>query len=97
MADADSIAGAQRCLFGTSAENHCGASAAVHVLIDESGVPTMSCYEHASWWDTHPCLDAHVITAACGLPGTTWMYGNPGHCVIEGLEQVDALVREVSA
>lgn len=73
----------QRCLFGSAA--YCGKPAAVHVLVHD-GVPTMDCVEHAAWWDTHEHVDAHVITAACGLPGTTWMHGNPGHCFVEGLD-----------
>lgn len=81
MSTADAIAGGQRCLYGT-AEACCGKPAAVHVLVYD-GVPTMDCVEHASWWDTHECLDAHMIGGACGLPGTTWTHEG---CFVEGLD-----------
>lgn len=87
MSDATQIAGAQRCLFGTSADNHCGEPATVHIL-QVGEVPTMDCTRHVSWWETHAHLDSHPIGGACGLPGTTWMPnrdGEPGRCVVEGL------------
>lgn len=102
MHEADLLAGAHRCLYGTT-ESHCGAPATVHVLMDEDGTPTMSCAEHASWWDTHTHRDRHPVMAVCGMPGTTWMYATlsadgytSGFCAVEALES-PALVEHAAA
>lgn len=86
-AGANRIAGTQRCLFGTSAENHCGEPAVIHVLLSD-GAATMSCTKHARW-ESRDHQDSHPIGGACGLPGTTWRLsqaGEPGHCIVEGVE-----------
>jgi hypothetical protein len=92
MGEADQVAGAQRCCYGSD-HVHCGLPATVHVLLDTDGNPTMSCPEHAGWWDTHPYHDQHPIMAVCGLPGTTWLYAQlskdgftPSRCVIEDID-----------
>jgi len=99
---ADQVAGAQRCCYGT-VQAYCGRPASVHVLLDTDGNPTMSCTEHAHWWDTHDHYDQHPVMAICGLPGTTWMYGElsidgvtPGRCAVDGLEEL-AERREAAA
>ncbi len=84
MTTANLVAAAQRCMYGT-ADSHCGEPAVLHVLLVD-GVPTMSCRPHAARWDTEPHHDSHPISGACGLPGTTWMYGLPGHCTIEDID-----------
>lgn len=86
---AEWLAGAQQCLFGNE-HHHCDRPAVVHVLIDED-TATMDCTQHSLWWVRHPHLDAHPIGPVCGLPGVTWMPsrdGQPGRCVIEGLEDL---------
>lgn len=79
----DRLSGEQRCLFG-SAEFYCGRPATVHVLVGDA-VPTLSCDAHVVWWLDHEHEDTHPVMSLCGMPGTTWMYGDPGHCAVEGL------------
>lgn len=81
----------QGCCFGTATEQ-CGDPAVVHVLLDDAE-PTMSCAEHARWWDAHPYVDRHPIMAVCGMPGSTWVYSwaHPdGRCMVEGLGDLSA-------
>jgi hypothetical protein len=94
VGQADLVAGAQRCCYGT-ARNYCGQPATLHVLLNADGDPTMSCAEHASWWDTHEYHDTHPVGAVCGLPATTWLYAalsadgfTPSRCVVEGLDDL---------
>jgi hypothetical protein len=70
MSVANELAVVQRCLFGT-AVRYCGAPATVHVWAVDS--VTMSCTEHAAWWDTQPHQDRHPITASCGLLPARWI------------------------
>lgn len=94
---ANFLSDAQRCCYGAAAD-YCGQRAAMHVwLHDDLG--SMSCAEHADWWETHPHSDRHPISGACGLPDTVWMFATedrPGMCVIEGLEDL-ALVELAEA
>lgn len=100
---AEDVAMRQGCCYG-SFDRYCGKPAAIHVWID-GDFCSMSCTEHAGWWDTHPHYDQHPIVTACGLPGTTWMFardGEPGRCVLDateliGLVGVEALSVEVPA
>lgn len=89
---ADRVAGEQRCLFGT-AEHHCAANAVLHIMQTDEN-PAMVCAEHAPWWANRPIHDLHPISACCGIPGTTWMYGTattPGHCAVEDLDDGDLM------
>lgn len=81
MIEANRIAAAQRCLYG-SAEHCCGQPATVHVL-QINGSPTMDCDLHVSHWLNDKHVDMHPISGACGLPGTTW---TPSGCIVEGLD-----------
>ena len=90
--DATDVAIRQGCCYGTF-DHYCGKPAAIHVwLHDDLG--SMSCAEHASWWDTHAHSDQHPIVDACGLPGTTWIFavdGEPGRCVVDDVANLDLL------
>lgn len=97
--DAQAVAGAQRCLYG-DADAHCGEAAVVHVLVDDDGTPTMSCARHIDYWNSHPFVDRHPISGACGLPGMTWLWSwaePPGRCAVEGLDEEIACVDQAIA
>ena len=96
------LAGEQRCCFETGPA-YCGQPATVHVLLDEPGDHTLCCTEHTDWWTTNPARDQHPVMAVCGLPGSTWIYGElstvghtVGRCAVQGIGEL-AGQREATA